>query len=966
MQPNPSYQAVYGASSPHQQQPQPSLNARSPAGTPQLSSQSMEATNTKRTKRQYPRAQAHEFIAGNAGYSPEIRNSSYPQQQQHFQQRGSYYQAQQQPQQFIQPQPATFTAQPTLQHSAASPYQQQPMLSPITQQPQQGYITNGYNQMLNGMAQMSLNHSPVQQPMIRQDVPLVGQPPAIEHIHEELSAPAIPLNATATGSSFAQVHTKFNHSTVNAFPATNALLKKSKLPLGLIIQPFLSSISSMSSSDDKQQHREDVPVVPDTVVTRCSRCKTYINPFVQFTAGALKWQCNMCGLDNDIPQAFDWDIMTQQPADRYARPELNYGCVDFVAPSEYMVRPPQPPVYVFVIDTSFQAVQSGMIAVVADAILASLDKLPNEDGRTKVALMTVDSAVGFYKLSGQECELLVVGDLTDVYLPRAASDLCVNLVESRKAVEDMLIKMKTMFNGSSHAHTPSNCLGVALQAARKLLSPTGGKIVCFQASVPNIGDGAVKAKQESNKSILDSPMLSSTNTQFYKLFANECTKLQICADMFIFGGGQNQVADVATLNIIPRYTGGQTHYYPAFNAAVNPGECQRLKEEVMALLSEQIGLEAVMRTRCSTGIVCHAFYGNCTTRVPDIMALPNVPRDQSYAIDLVIEEDIQTPFVYFQTALLHTTCFGERRIRVMNLCLPVTKSISELYASVNQVALARLLCHQAMNKGANSKLSDGRDHLSKETVNIMGAYAKEVVGMNNVANSQLSICPSLSLLPLLILGILKTDAFQDAPVPTDMRSQSVILLRTLPTNSWLRLVHPRFYSLHNMPPNAGTAATTSNTEGQQQAGNVVMPPTMNLSSEKIEPYGCYMLEDGLHVYIWVGKQAVPQLCQDLLGASNVEEIKSGQVPTLPNIPSALSDRVRNIIQHIQRKRQTTYYPTIYIIREDGEPMLRNRFLGSLIEDRQPTGPTTAGANQQNVSSGMSYFQWLGYIRSKSQ
>lgn len=205
-----------------------------------------------------------------------------------------------------------------------------------------------------------------------------------------------------------------------------------------------------------------------------------------------------------------------------------------------------------------------------------------------------------------------------------------------------------------------------------------------------MGDGTIKTKPDTgNKSVLDLPLMSAS-VPFYKSFAAECTKSQVCADMFILG----DAVDVATLNVIPRFTGGQTHVFPGFNATAKPAECLRLKEEVISLLSEQIGLEAVMRTRCSQGIVCHAFFGNCTTRIPDIMALPNVPRDQSYCIELAIEEEIKTQFVHFQTALLYTTCFGERRIRVMNLCLPVTKSISELFASVDQVAMARLLCHQ--------------------------------------------------------------------------------------------------------------------------------------------------------------------------------------------------------------------------------------------------------------------------------
>lgn len=45
------------------------------------------------------------------------------------------------------------------------------------------------------------------------------------------------------------------------------------------------------------------------------------------------------------------------------RPELTKGSVDFVAPTEYMVRPPMPPLYFFLIDVSIAAVRSGMLEV---------------------------------------------------------------------------------------------------------------------------------------------------------------------------------------------------------------------------------------------------------------------------------------------------------------------------------------------------------------------------------------------------------------------------------------------------------------------------------------------------------------------------------------------------------------------------------------------------------------------------
>lgn len=67
----------------------------------------------------------------------------------------------------------------------------------------------------------------------------------------------------------------------------------------------------------------------------------------------------MCNMSNEVPQLFDWDEARNQPGDRWARAELNHSVVEFVAPNEYMVRPPQPAVYVYLLDVSHNAVQSG-------------------------------------------------------------------------------------------------------------------------------------------------------------------------------------------------------------------------------------------------------------------------------------------------------------------------------------------------------------------------------------------------------------------------------------------------------------------------------------------------------------------------------------------------------------------------------------------------------------------------------
>lgn len=91
-----------------------------------------------------------------------------------------------------------------------------------------------------------------------------------------------------------------------------------------------------------------------------------------------------------------------------------------------------------------------------------------------------------------------------------------------------------------------------------------------------------------------------------------------------------------------------------------------------------------------------------------------------------------------------------------------------------------------------------------------------------------------------------------------------------------------------------------------------------------------------------------------------------QVGNLPLLQNPFSQRVSSIIAQLRGDRRGSYYPSVYVVKEDGDPMLRALFLSRLVEDRMPHGSTAAGANQQQVSSGMSYFQWLGFTRAKCQ
>ena len=65
-----------------------------------------------------------------------------------------------------------------------------------------------------------------------------------------------------------------------------------------------------------------------------------------------------------------------------------------------------------------------------------------------------------------------------------------------------------------------------------------------------------------------------------------------------------------------------------------------------------------MRVRASKNIKLTDFHGNFFLRSTDLLSLPNVNPDNSYAIEMTLVDTLTTSIACFQTALLHTSSNG--------------------------------------------------------------------------------------------------------------------------------------------------------------------------------------------------------------------------------------------------------------------------------------------------------------------
>jgi len=192
--------------------------------------------------------------------------------------------------------------------------------------------------------------------------------------------------------------------------------------------------------------------------------------------------------------------------------------------------------------------------------------------------------------------------------------------------------------------------------------------------------------------------------------------------------------------------------------------------------------------------------------------------------------------------------------------------------------------------------------------------------------NQVALPESLRALPLYMLACAKNIIFRSTtPITPDLRSYNMQLFRMLPVELGCMFVYPRFYALHNLPEQYGL---------EDENGNVNLPNVLNLSSEKLDRNGLFLLDNGQVLLMRICKAIDPNLLHQLFGTVDLTQVPLNKTmiqenPSLP--PESLVNRVAKIIFTLQNNIERVYFPRLYIFRE-GDAMDLT-FMSYLIEDR---------------------------------
>ncbi|XP_053619272.1 protein transport protein Sec24C isoform X1 [Plodia interpunctella] len=702
---------------------------------------------------------------------------------------------------------------------------------------------------------------------------------------------------------------RYIRSSMYSVPVTADLLKQTSVPFCVVISPMAETVGA-----ELEPPLLDFAALtnsPSMGPVRCSRCKAYMCPNMKFIDAGRHFKCAFCKATTEVPMEYTQYINGMQQYGRVPA-EMALGAYEIVATKEYCRNNtlPNPPAIVFVIDVSYNSIKSGLLECICENILSIIEAMPKDEqtGKswTRVGFITYSSTVHFYNIKGSlaQPQMLSVGDVSDMFVPLLEGFLSLP-EESGSVLTSLLQQLPAMFQGNKETET---ILLPAVQAGLEALkaADTAGQLLVFHTTLPTYNAPGKLVNREERKLLgtdKEKQILAPQSTAYNEL-GQSCSAAGVSVELFVCN---NSYVDAATIGQLPRLTGGQLHKYTYFTADVDG---PRLVQDVSRVVSRPSAHDAVMRVRCSTGVRATDFFGHFFMSNTTDVELAAIDSDKAIGIEIKHDDKLTNEDgVYIQAALLYTARSGQRRLRVLNLALNVAQQLADVYRSVELDTCVNFLTKQAVWVLRESTPRAVREGLTSRCARSLACYRRHCASPSSAG--QLVLPESMKLLPLYTNCLLRSDAVAGGPELTcDDRSCAMYRALTADVAASAAHTYPRLLPLLSRADAAPLRA----------------------SVDKMSDRGVYLLENGVHMLLWVGAQAPAEFVRDVFGVSSPQQIDT-QVCELPELDNANSARVRGLVDEIRVKRRSAMRLTLMRQHDKLETVLRH----FLVEDRGVDG-----------------------------
>ena len=157
-------------------------------------------------------------------------------------------------------------------------------------------------------------------------------------------------------------------------------------------------------------------------------------------------------------------------------------------------------------------------------------------------------------------------------------------------------------------------------------------------------------------------------------------------------------------------------------------------------------------------------------------------------------------FAYIQSALLYSYGDGNRRIRIHNICIPLSKSLNNIYKAINSEMLASFYVKETIDKIYKTKAL-ANAVISTDT-KFKQLIDKIISSMHKIKKE---LPENLSYLPLYMIGMLKHRLFckneLDKKYDLDIANFLRTRLQKMSVQEIISFICPTIYSVYELETN---------------------------------------------------------------------------------------------------------------------------------------------------------------------
>ena len=716
------------------------------------------------------------------------------------------------------------------------------------------------------------------------------------------------------------------------FPSNEETCSQLGIPITLSLSPIISS-----------QMEGEIPLINYGLneIPRCKNkdCKIFLNPFVKFIENGEKWICNFCNEENDTEDYYFCDLdKNRERLDSDTKPELCCGSYEFLANKSFYKKNKNPSraFFIFMFETSFSAINSGFLEACIEGVKDAVNNNIFYNGNdVNISIFTYDTNISFYSYGDKftQPQMLTVID-EQTFLPTSKINLILNVEDDKNKILQILDLIQNNFNKNNlnikNHIKDSDKFFSALNGGYLLGKNLGGKIIIFSASnivgkLPLMNGGEEKnlTKEQIAYSCHDNKQLENIGLNL--------TNENISVDLFV--SAENDIK-LLTLTQLCDYTNGNLYFYKKFNFNLH---YKNIFNQIRKTLSRPIIWEGVNKIKFSNGCKIKSFISPLLILRNDLFIFPTIDADQNYIFNLgydkqtINENNLENKiknninnisktnnYIYIQNSLLYSYGDGKKRIRVHNLCLPLSNDPIVIIESMDSEIISNYYI----------KLTIDKLYKEKALANsILYTENQFRLFIDKVLSNLKKLPDNLNNLPYYMLGFFKNRLFCkneiDKNYDIDLSNYLRSKFQKMHLKEVLSYIVPTIYYLNDMEKDSKIG------EYDKETGIFNLPPNILCSKREIKEDGLYLIDIGYLLILYITKKINKNILQKLLGINeiNIYNINYNEENVFET-KNDFKERIMSVINYLREGKSNFQNLMFAFEGTDGEKFL----IGYMIED----------------------------------